>query len=115
MTFDRRHFLRVSSGASLALWAGAYSQSAETSGPTADLLIAGKDKRLIVHNAKSLEIETPLEILRQHPLTPPEVMFVRNNQQPSWALTLQSPEKRDWILEVTGLVEYPRSITLARL
>ena len=43
---------------------------------------------MIVHNAESTVLETPVELLRQHLLTPKELMFVRNNQVLPGALTL---------------------------
>lgn len=83
---------------------------------TADQLIAGKDRRLIVHVAAKAgyEVETPLDLLRDEAITPAEKLFVRNNQQPDWALTLEAAN-RPWTLEVGGLLEFPRTISLDEL
>ena len=115
-SLNRRRFLRIGATTTAAALASRTSPAVEpTPRPSADALIAGKDKRLVVHNAATLEIETPLELLREYKLTPPELIFVRNNQQPPWALTLGPADAKNWSLEVTGLVEYPRSIALAQL
>lgn len=90
------------------------ANAAETA--TADQLIAGKDRRLIVHVAAKAgyEIETPLELLRDDRITPAAKLFVRNNQQPDWALTVEAAN-RPWTLEVGGLLEFPRTIALGDL
>ncbi len=69
----------------------AFARAAESAVPTADQLIVGKDRRLLVHNPAQtgFEIETPLELLREDKITPPEKLFVRNNQQPDWSATLE--------------------------
>lgn len=78
-------------------------------------LIAGKDPRLIVHNTKTLEIETPLSLLREHALTPKSILFVRDNQELPSSRTLKSSDDDDWRFDITGLVENPRSVTLDQL
>lgn len=83
--------------------------------PAADALVSGKSSRLLVHNQKTLEIETPLELLREHRLTPIDMLFVRNNQQPTWSLTLDPAKAENWTLEIAGLVEYPKTIPLKEL
>jgi sulfite oxidase len=115
-SISRRHFLAAGGLSTAALFLAPRARAAEAARqPSADTLIAGKDKRLIVHKAAPLEIETPLDLLGAHPLTPQEILFVRNNQQPSWALTLKPAEAKNWTLEVAGLIEYPRTITLSSL
>ena len=85
--------------------------------PTADLLIPGKDRRLLVHNPArtGFEIETPLELLREDTITPAAKLFVRNNQQPDWSATLAPAPAGPWRLEVAGLLEFPRVVTLDEL
>ncbi len=113
---DRRDFLRAGATASAAVLLGRASLAADPSPrPTADTVLAGKDRRLIVYNSKLFEIETPLELLREHKQTPLDLMFVRNNQHPDWALTLKPVEPKNWTVEIAGLVEYPRAISWARL
>ena len=65
---QRRQFLQqasaiaVSSALTSRLAVGDDTKAAV---PTADGFVRGKDKRLIVHNAKVGEIETPLTLLRE--------------------------------------------------
>ena len=84
---------------------------------TADQLIAGKDRRLLVHNPSKtgFEIETPLDLLREDAVTPLDKLFVRNNQQPTWSATIEPPPDGPWKLEIGGLLEFPRTITLDEL
>lgn len=72
--------------------------------------ILGKDQRMIVHNWEPGVLETPLELLRQHAVTPKELLFVRNNQVPDGALTMTPLPLKDWIIEMIGLVKYPKVI-----
>ncbi|HEX7449256.1 MAG TPA: sulfite oxidase [Pirellulales bacterium] len=109
---SRRDFL-VSSmicGAGLA-----WPRSSWAAGENAAQLVAGKDPGLIVHNAKTIEIETPLALLRKHRLTPKELLFVRNNQDLPAARTTKPADDAAWSIELIGLVEYPRAVDLARL
>src|SRR5689334_11396229 len=69
---DRRGFLLASGAATGALgWNGFHLPHlcAQEAAADASKLVAGKDGRLIVHNAKTLELETPLELLREQPIT----------------------------------------------
>ena len=92
-------------------------RAADAEAPTADLLIAGKDRRLIVHNGSTagFEIETPLDLLSPEGVTPVEQLFVRNNQQPEWSATLRPAPEMDWKLDIEGLLAESRSITLDAL
>jgi sulfite oxidase len=74
-------------------------------------LVPGKDHRLIVHNAKTLELETPLDLLREQPITAKDRLFIRNNQTLAESTTLDPLPLDDWTLEVAGLVERSRSIS----
>ena len=89
----------------------------ENTPPTADRLIAGKDRRLLVHTSSTtgFELETPLELLSEEKITPLDKLFVRNNQQPEWSATLEPPRPGPWKLEIGGLLEFPRTITLEEL
>lgn len=82
---------------------------------TADALIAGKDRRLIVYKALPSEMETPGELLAEHDLTPKELLFVRNNGRFAEAQSLEPSSAEDWKVELGGLVEFPRSIDLKQL
>ncbi|MGV3483585.1 MAG: sulfite oxidase [Planctomycetaceae bacterium] len=106
--------------AATSAWGGAQGSrllAAENGAPTADQLIVGKDRRLLVHNpAKTgFEIETPIELLREHKVTSAEMLFVRNNQQPDWSATLEPAPPGPWKVEIGGLLEFPRTITLEQL
>jgi DMSO/TMAO reductase YedYZ molybdopterin-dependent catalytic subunit len=78
-------------------------------------LVAGKDGSLVVHNAKTLEIETPLAELRDHAITPKSLLFVRNNQELPGTRTVDPPLTADWPIEIAGLVENPRTVSLEDL
>lgn len=75
-------------------------------------LVLGKDAALVVHNSKTLELETPLTLLREHEITPKEILFVRNNQELPGCRTLDPADAADWTLDVVGQVENPRRLTL---
>lgn len=118
--FSRRDFLKTGLAAIAAqAWILPSSRIglAADSQATADQLIMGKDRRLIVHNAAatSFEIETPLELLREDKITPREKLFVRNNQQPDWSATVEPPTPGPWKVEVIGRLEFPRTIALEEL
>ena len=83
--------------------------------PSADQFIRGKDKRLMVHNAKVGEIETPLPLLREQSLTPKELLFVRNNQFLPETLTTDGAEIGDWQLALDGMIETPQAVPGAEL
>lgn len=91
-----------------------FAQQAGAEKPSADQLITGKDRRLIVHNPSTtgFEIETPLELLREKKITPAEILFVRNNQQPDWSATIKPAPAGPWKIEIGGLTEFPRTVTL---
>ncbi|RMG51319.1 MAG: sulfite reductase [Acidobacteria bacterium] len=78
-------------------------------------LIPGKDRRLIVHNSKTGVLETPVELLRQHRVTPKETLFVRNNQFLPGSLTLDPLPLDNWTIEIMGLVKAPRIISATEL
>src|SRR5487761_1675129 len=110
---DRRRFLQAAAAcgtvASIDRW------SLTVRAADAAELVAGKDSRLIVHSTKTLELETPLELLREYPLTPKKVLFVRNNQELADTRTTKPLKMDDWQFEIVGLVEYPRTVALERL
>jgi DMSO/TMAO reductase YedYZ molybdopterin-dependent catalytic subunit len=67
-----------------------------------------------VHNPArtGFEIETPLDLLREDAITPAAKLFVRNNQQPDWSATLAPAPAGPWRIEIGGLLEFPRTISL---
>jgi len=115
---DRRSVLQAAAAGSLLPWLPlhGWSWQADRAGPDASQVVVGKDPRLIVHGAEPVEIETPLELLRGHRLTPAELIFVRNNQQLEDTLTLAVPKNPDdWTVDFTGLVEQPRQLKVGAL
>ena len=98
---QRRTFLK-SIGASAATLAAVGNTSApadETTSP-----IEGKDKRLIVLKAFPAVLETPTPLLTHAGVTPVDLLFVRNNQQPEDAGTVESRTLDGWKIELAGLV-----------
>lgn len=101
----------AAAAASLVVVGGKASEARAASEP-----IVGKHPRMIVHKPDPAEMETPLDLLAEHDLTPVENLFVRNNLAPDWAKTLDPfPADRPWQIEFVGQLEYPRRITLAEL
>ncbi len=82
-------------------------------------IIAGVNPTMIIHNAKLGVMETPLALLREHDITPKELMFIRNHFPPegkqAWMATTDAPAIEDWDIRVAGLVVRPRTITLKEL
>ncbi|MEO6866426.1 MAG: molybdopterin-dependent oxidoreductase, partial [Gaiellales bacterium] len=68
-----------------------------------------------MHNAKTLEFETPLAALRDHQLTPKSLLFVRDNQELAGTRSLEPARAADWSIEIAGLVENPRTVSLEDL
>lgn len=110
--YFRREFLQHASAvvASAAISSRLTRAQEKEALPTADQFIRGKDKRLIVHNAKVGEIETPLALLRDSDITPKELLFVRNNQVLPGTLTTDPAEIGDWQLDLAGLIDKPRKV-----
>ena len=76
----------------------------------ASQLVTGKDKRLIVLKSDPAVFETPLGLLNESHITPAELLFVRNNQQPKPMATLAAVLDDDWAVEILG-----KTITLGQL
>ena len=103
----RRSFLQyaaatagsLSLASSFPLSAGAW-QAAD--GPSSDQLVTGKVAGMIVRKPHSIVLETPLEMLRKHPVTPKDVLFVRNNQELEGTDTTQPLPLEGWQIEVEG-------------
>ena len=114
---DRRAFLRRATLTAVAA-AGLpgilrYASAQEVL--SADAFIPGKSDALIVHNDATGVIETPLALLREHDLTPKEILYVRNNQILEGAKTLEPIPLEDWTLELSGLVKYPTVVSASML
>src|SRR6056297_2074174 len=115
---ERRDVLRLM-GLTAAASAGLptltqFASAQDTLAPSQ--IIAGKSDDMIVHNDRTGVLETPLEMLSQHTITPKEILYVRNNQ-------IAEPEGRDlegksldgWTVELMGSVAFPRVVDAAML
>jgi len=105
---DRRAFLKRTgvTAAALGIFPSVTRVRAQAK-PTADQVVQGKDPRLIVHNTKTGVLETPLELLREHEITPKEIAFIRNNQVLAGGKTLEPIPLKGWTVEIIGLVHRP--------
>jgi sulfite oxidase len=114
---DRRRFLQFSGAAALStgIWPALGRQAWALAPSDAASVVRGKDSRLIVHSSTPVELETPIELLRQHEITPKSLIFVRNNQTLDGALSLDPVNDPAWTVEIDGSVEFPRSISVAEL
>ena len=113
--FDRRRFLQQASATAIALPAVSsliadHLPAADEVLPKASQAITGKSDRLMVYDAKIGEIETPLAVLREHRVTPKELLFIRNNQILPGARTLQAGSLTDWTVKLSGLIDSPQTI-----
>lgn len=115
---ERRELLRLAGLTAFVSAAGLPSlmRSAYAQDTMASQIIAGKSDSLIVHNDRTGVLETPLEMLREHEITPPDILFVRNNQ-------IKEPEGRSldgaplegWTIELMGAVSFPRVVDASML
>ncbi len=80
----------------------------------ASQIVAGKDKRLIVHESDIVVLETPPELL-DAAVTPLDVLFVRNNQHLDDSATLKPFPLEDWKIELAGQIDAPRKFNAAML
>ena len=85
-------------------------------------IIAGKSPDMIVLNAQLGVMETPLKLLRDQQYTPKDVLFCRfhfpHEGDASWYATTEPPDaprREDWQIRIDGLVERPRTLTIADL
>ncbi len=115
--WDRRKFCRDSIAA-IALGTSVFQAKAPGQSivrqEDASKLIAGKDSRLIVLKKAPAVFETPLELLTDE-LTPTELLFVRNNQQPKAMESTKPVDDKNWRVDLTGLLNRNASVTLEML
>src|SRR5687768_15198944 len=110
----RRDFLKFSAAVTAAGWCG-FPERRSLAADNAAEVIPGKHAGLIVHGAMPAEIETPLKLLRDHRLTPKELLFVRNNQTLTGSLTLEPGKLEGWKIELSGLLNRPAMFDAAAL
>lgn len=115
---ERRDVLRLAGLTAVASVAGLPSlmRSAHAQDTKASQVIAGKSDAMIVHNDRTGVLETPLELLREHQITPPDILYVRNNQikEPE-GRGLDSVPLEGWTIELMGAVAFPRTIDASML
>ena len=70
----------------------------------ASKLIAGKSNEMIVLKPFPAVLETPMEMLVKEKITPVSHLFVRNNQQPKQAATVEPLSGKGWKIKLSGLV-----------
>ena len=112
--YDRRRFLRLGAACGAAVLAPRTPYAWAADADASDL-VAGKNGRLIVHNTKVLELETPLELLRDQKLSPKSLLFMRNNQELAGSRTIQSSKSDEWQFDIAGMIENPRTVKLETL
>jgi sulfite oxidase len=117
---SRRRFNALAGAAGLTLGFGraGFAQGA----PNSVQIIHGKTADLIIHNAKLGVMETPLAELRKYAHTPKDILFNRfhfpHEGDAAWYATTAAPSAemvKNWTIRVDGLVERPRTVTIAQL
>ena len=111
---DRRTFLRSIAGG-IAVSPAFLTRSAFGQETKNTLSGIGKNESLIVHNSRPTVLETPLSLLREHRVTPKEILFIRNNQELPGALTLDPIPADGWNVELSGLLSEPQSVAVEDL
>jgi sulfite oxidase len=108
----------TAAGLSLNMIPGIARLAAAASASAAQI-IKGKSAEMVVHNAKLGVMETPLTLLRKYAHTPKEILFVRyhypHEGEAAWYASLSAPQRKDWTLEIDGLVARPRRVPLAEI
>lgn len=113
---DRRQFLSTTAALTVAATQlGRLPAARAADLKTADLVIPGKNSKLIVLSDKLGEIETPIELLRQNAITPKETLFIRNNQVLPGSMSLAPSNDADWAIDLIGLINAPARVTLGEL
>ncbi len=118
---NRRRFNQLAvmgaMGAVMSSTVSRYALAAAEANPAE--IIKGVTDKMVIHNAKLGVMETPLTLLREHEITPKEIMFIRNHFPPAgpqaWMATEDPAKAENWTVRVCGLVERPRSISLDEL
>jgi len=118
---SRRKFTKLAGAAGLALGAspaGLRAAFAEDA-PDSASIIAGKASGMVVHNAKLGVMETPLAMLRKFDHTPKDILFNRlhypHEGDAAWYATTDAPNMPDWTIRIDGLVQRPRTVSIADL
>ena len=121
VSLSRREFGMLAgaaaAGVSLNMIPGFARRALAAAPENAAQIIKGKSAEMIVHNAKLGVMETPIALLRKYQYTPKEILFVRfhypHEGEAAWYASLQPPHRKDWTLQIDGLVQRPRTVKLA--
>jgi len=114
----RRDFLKSAGGfaAFAALQGGLpLGALAAEKTPKATDLVPGKDPSLVVLSVAPIVLETPLDLLAKHRVTPKELLFVRDNEDIPEFMNLKPVSPEGWEIEFTGLVNRPMKIEATKL
>lgn len=126
-SISRRKFLQLSgmaglAGAGVMHGRGFMPVAAAAETPDAAAIIQGKSPEMIVHNAKLGVMETPLSLLREHRLTPLDLLYNRTHFPVSgggkWMATTAPMDEaavQNWTIDVSGLVQRPKTIKVTDL
>jgi len=122
---DRRTFLKLAgagAAAGLVRWPGGMPLAYAAQSPDASQIITGKSPEMIIHNAKLGVMETPLGMLREHRLTPKNILYNRTHfpveGAGKWMATTAPADPdviKSWTILVSGLVQRPKTISVADL
>jgi sulfite oxidase len=118
----RRQFGVLAGATGVALGTGLPGSALAQGKPDSAAIIHGKEGGMIIHNAKLAVMETPLTELRKHEITPKNILFNRfhfpHEGDAAWYVTEAPPSAemvKNWIIRFDGLVQRPRSVTIADL
>ncbi len=122
---DRRTFLKLAgagAAAGLVRFPGGMALAYGAEGPNAADIITGKSPKMIIHNAKLGVMETPLGMLREHRLTPKDILYNRTHfpveGAGKWMATTAPADAevvKAWAIRVSGLVQRPKTVMLTDL
>ncbi len=118
---SRRQFGRLmgATGLTAAMTPDAIGRAFAQDAADSAKIIAGKASGMIIHNEKLGVMETPIALLRGHPITPKDVLFNRlhfpHEGDAAWFATTEAPDRPDWKISIGGLVARPREVALADL
>lgn len=114
---SRRQFGKFIGLGGISLWLapGLLGEAFAEGSEDASAIIQGKVPNMVVHNAKLGVMETPLHLLREHYITPKEIIYNRMHFPVSgsraWTATIEPTHFKEWTIDVSGLVERPRTLT----
>lgn len=115
LLLDRRTFLKHTglAAASFAMLP-ALNRIGFAQGNDATSIIPGINPKMIVHSKRPVVMETPIELLRKHKLTPKELLYIRTNQPYEECNHLRAmPLKGE--IEIIGLVTIPYTLNVSEL